>query len=193
MSGSDVITTAVVQSGLVAAAKEMSTTLERAAYNPLLFELKDYSAAIVNAEGRLWAEAPGLIAFLSSIPDLVQVGLAKHAGDPAVVDRARSLVTHILDYMGSLDRQYAEQLDKTARSLQRLPSSQINWPEVHRFVREVRGNLKKLGKLLDRCRQLPVLNDIQRRRQEALKQSLEQSLSLVDSSFDVYDSPLSLN
>jgi N-methylhydantoinase B len=102
MSGSDVITTAVVQSGLVAAAKEMSTTLERAAYNPLLFELKDYSAAIVNAEGRLWAEAPGLIAFLSSIPDLVQVGLAKHAGalepgDVLIANDPFTTGTHVSD------------------------------------------------------------------------------------------------
>lgn len=102
MSGSDVITTAVVQSGLVAAAKEMSTTLERAAYNPLLFELKDYSAAIVNAEGRLWAEAPGLIAFLSSIPDLVQVGIAKHAstlepGDVLIANDPFTTGTHVSD------------------------------------------------------------------------------------------------
>jgi N-methylhydantoinase B len=99
----DVITTAVVQSGLVAAAKEMSSTLERAAYNPLLFELKDYSAAILDREGRLWAEAPGLIAFLSGIPDLVQFGLAKHGadglqpGDVLIANDPFSTGTHISD------------------------------------------------------------------------------------------------
>ena len=99
----DVITTAVVQSGLVAAAKEMSTTLERAAYNPLLFELKDYSAAILDAHGRLWAEAPGLIAFLSSIPDLVQVGLGKHGagglepGDVLIANDPFTTGTHVSD------------------------------------------------------------------------------------------------
>src|SRR5262249_29615985 len=102
MSTPDVITTAVVQSGLVAAAKEMSTTLERAAYNPLLFELKDYSAAIVNGDGRLWAEAPGLIAFLSSIPDLVQVGLDKHRdalepGDVLIANDPFTTGTHVSD------------------------------------------------------------------------------------------------
>jgi len=78
---SDAITTAVVQSGLVAAAKEMSTTLERAAYNPILFELKDYSAVITSESGKLWGEAPGLLAFLSSMPRLVQHGVEKFGAD----------------------------------------------------------------------------------------------------------------
>jgi N-methylhydantoinase B len=77
----DVITTAVVQNGLVAAAKEMSTTLERAAYNPLLFELKDYSAVITDAAGRLWAEAPGLIAFITPLPELIRYGVKKFGPD----------------------------------------------------------------------------------------------------------------
>jgi N-methylhydantoinase B len=99
----DVITGAVIQNGLVAAAKEMSTTLERAAYNPLLFELKDYSAVITDAMGKLWAEAPGLIAFLSSLPALVQHGVGKFGaeglepGDVVIANDPFSTGTHIPD------------------------------------------------------------------------------------------------
>ena len=99
----DVITTAVVQNGLVAAAKEMSTTLERAAYNPLLFELKDYSAVITDAEGALWAEAPGLIAFITPLPALIRYGVAKFGpegfdpGDVIIANDPFTTGTHISD------------------------------------------------------------------------------------------------
>lgn len=77
----DVVTTSIVQRGLVAAAKEMSATLERAAYNPLLFELKDYSAAIMSRDGKLWAEAPGLVGFLAAMPAIVQAGVERFGAD----------------------------------------------------------------------------------------------------------------
>jgi N-methylhydantoinase B len=102
-SAPDVITTAVVQNGLVAAAKEMSTTLERAAYNPLLFELKDYSAVITDAAGALWAEAPGLIAFITPLPALIRYGVSKFGpdgfepGDVVIANDPFTTGTHISD------------------------------------------------------------------------------------------------
>jgi N-methylhydantoinase B len=98
----DPITTAVIHNGLVAAAKEMSTTLERGSYNPLLFELKDYSAIITDAGGRLWAEAPGLIAFITPLPALIRHGAFKfqgrlEPGDVIIANDPFTTGTHISD------------------------------------------------------------------------------------------------
>jgi N-methylhydantoinase B len=99
----DPVTDAVVQNALVAAAREMSATLERAAYNPILFELKDYSAIITDAVGSLWAEAPGLIAFITPLPALIRFGIEKFGldafepGDVVIANDPFTTGTHISD------------------------------------------------------------------------------------------------
>ena len=80
----------------------MSTTLEQSAYNPLLFELKDYSVVLTGADGRLWAEAPGLIAFLRGMPELVKHGLGKWGddlapGDVLIANDPFTTGTHVSD------------------------------------------------------------------------------------------------
>lgn len=45
MSNLDIITAEVIRNGVVAAAREMGTTLVRTAYNPLLYEVQDFGLA----------------------------------------------------------------------------------------------------------------------------------------------------
>jgi N-methylhydantoinase B len=100
----DLVTVAVVQNGLVAATREMASTLERAAVSPLLFEFKDYSAVVTDRHGHLWAEAPGLLGFVGSVlPEIIQSGLALRgpeayrAGDVWVANDPYTTGTHISD------------------------------------------------------------------------------------------------
>ena len=59
MSNLDIITAEVIRNGVVAAAREMGTTLVRTAYNPLLYDVQDFGLAIVSPRCETWAEAPG--------------------------------------------------------------------------------------------------------------------------------------
>jgi N-methylhydantoinase B len=99
----DPVTTEVIRNGLAAAALEMNRTLVRTAYNPLIYEVQDFGLGIVSADGRLWAEAPGIAGFLTAIPDTVRSGLAMHGpdgfheGDVLIVNDPFLTGTHISD------------------------------------------------------------------------------------------------
>lgn len=99
----DPITTEVIRNGLVAAAREMNRTLVRTAYNPLLYEVQDFGLGIVSADGRLWAEAPGIAGFISALSDTIRSGIDKHGpggfheGDVLIVNDPYVTGTHISD------------------------------------------------------------------------------------------------
>jgi N-methylhydantoinase B len=99
----DPVTTEVIRSGLAAAAQEMNRTLVRTAHNPLLYEVQDFGLGIVSADGRLWAEAPGIAGFISALSDTVRSGLDKHGsgdfhdGDVCIVNDPYPTGTHISD------------------------------------------------------------------------------------------------
>ena len=99
----DPVTTEVIRNGLAAAALEMNRTLVRTAYNPLLYEVQDFGLGIVSADGRLWAEAPGIAGFISALSDTIRSGLEKrgadgfHDGDLFIVNDPFSTGTHISD------------------------------------------------------------------------------------------------
>ena len=99
----DSITTEVIRNGLAAAAREMNRTLVRTAYNPLLYEVQDFGLGIVSADGRLWAEAPGIAGFISALSDTVRSGLGKigrdayREGDVLIVNDPYLTGTHISD------------------------------------------------------------------------------------------------
>ena len=99
----DPVTTEVVHNGLGAAALEMNRTLVRTAYNPLIYEAKDFGLGIVSADGRLWAEAPGLAGFITSLPFAIRSGIEKrgrdgfHEGDVLIVNDPFLTGTHISD------------------------------------------------------------------------------------------------
>jgi N-methylhydantoinase B len=100
----DLVTTSVIQAGLFAAVKEMATTLERAAFSPILWEYKDFGAIITDANGKLWAEAPGLVVFVGTAhPDIVAHGVEKFGrdgfapGDVVLASDPFTTGTHVSD------------------------------------------------------------------------------------------------
>ena len=76
-----VVTEEIIRNALTAAALEMSKTLVRTAYNPLLYEVQDFGLGIVSAQCDLWAEAPGVTDFVGALPGTMRGGLAKLVPD----------------------------------------------------------------------------------------------------------------
>jgi N-methylhydantoinase B len=103
MTDIDPVTTEVIRGGLAAAALEMNRTLVRTAHNPLLYEVQDFGLGLVGADGRLWAEAPGIAGFISALSDTVRSGIAAHGldgfreGDMLIVNDPYLTGTHISD------------------------------------------------------------------------------------------------
>ena len=99
----DPVTVEVIHNGLAAAAREMNRTLVRTAFNPLLYEVQDFGLGIVSADGRLWAEAPGIAGFISALSDTVRSGLETvgsrgfREGDVLIVNDPYLTGTHISD------------------------------------------------------------------------------------------------
>jgi N-methylhydantoinase B len=99
----DAISVEVIRGGLAAAALEMNRTLVRTAHNPLLYEVQDFGLGIVGADGRLWAEAPGIAGFISALSDTIRSGLEIHGtngfreGDVLIVNDPFMTGTHISD------------------------------------------------------------------------------------------------
>ncbi len=60
----DPITREVVQNRLISIVREMSVTLQRAAYSPIIFEVKDFSSVLLRPNAELVAQAEGIPAFL---------------------------------------------------------------------------------------------------------------------------------
>ena len=104
LRGTEIIAAEIVRHGLVACAAEMSTTLVRAAHNPLLYDAKDYCTAVVSAEAILWAVVEeGVLGFMGCLPDTVASGLARHGrdgfadGDVLIVNDPYLTGTHLSD------------------------------------------------------------------------------------------------
>lgn len=96
----------------------------------------------------------------------------KYPQDAAVAERAASIFANLIAFMTSLEKQYRQQLRKTERQIEDLPSYQVNWPEVHGYLREVRGRLAKLRRAADRCLAMATL-DRHRRSLHQLRQAIE--------------------
>lgn len=99
----DRITAEIIRNGLTVAALEMSKTLVRTAYNPLLYEVQDFGLGIVSAGGALWAEAPGVTTFIGSLAETVKSGLTRLGtdgfddGDVLIVNDPYMTGTHLSD------------------------------------------------------------------------------------------------
>jgi N-methylhydantoinase B len=65
--GIDPITTEIVRSAFNAAADEMNATLIRSAYTPIIYEMKDCSVALLDAEHRVLGQSAGLPIFLGNL------------------------------------------------------------------------------------------------------------------------------
>jgi len=99
----DVITTEIIRNGLVAITREMNKTLVRTAFNPLLYEIKDFGVGLTDRDGNLWAEAPAVTVFLGCLSDTVKNGLTKFGhdgfapGDVIIANDPFTTGTHISD------------------------------------------------------------------------------------------------
>jgi N-methylhydantoinase B len=61
------VTTEIVRSAFSAAADEMNATLIRSAYTPIIYEMKDCSVALLDAEHRVLGQSAGLPIFLGNL------------------------------------------------------------------------------------------------------------------------------
>src|SRR5205814_3473409 len=77
----DPITVDVIRHALVGVADEMKGTLMRCAYNPIIYEVLDFSCGLFDARGRLAAQAAGLAIFLGTLDWAVQAVLRKFPPD----------------------------------------------------------------------------------------------------------------
>jgi N-methylhydantoinase B len=99
----DIVKAEITRNALQSAAVEMNTTLVRSAYNPLIFDVKDFGVGVMSATGDLWADAPGLPVFTGVLPASVKSGLQWwgadriNEGDVFVVNSPYLNGTHISD------------------------------------------------------------------------------------------------
>jgi N-methylhydantoinase B len=63
----DPITTEIIRSAFQAAAEEMNATLIRSAYNPVIYEMKDCSVALLDSDHRVLGQSAGLPIFLGNL------------------------------------------------------------------------------------------------------------------------------
>ena len=63
----DPITTEIIRSAFTSAADEMNAALIRSAYTPIIYELKDCSVALLDAEHRVLGQSSGLPIFLGNL------------------------------------------------------------------------------------------------------------------------------
>src|SRR3954469_22632973 len=63
----DPVTTEIIRSAFAAAADEMNATLIRSAYTPVIYEMKDCSVALLDADHRVLGQSAGLPIFLGNL------------------------------------------------------------------------------------------------------------------------------
>jgi N-methylhydantoinase B len=99
----DPITTEIVRSAFKAAADEMNATLIRSAYTPIIYEMKDCSVALLDAEHRVLGQSAGLPIFLGNLEictRLTEEAYGREAwrpGDVWVMNDSYMTGTHLND------------------------------------------------------------------------------------------------
>ncbi|HSG79572.1 MAG TPA: hydantoinase B/oxoprolinase family protein [Acidimicrobiia bacterium] len=84
MARPDPVTVEVIRNGFVSIANTMNNNLARAAYNPVIYEMKDCSVGIFDAGVRLLGQAPGLPIFVGGFDTAIRVTL-DHIGGPGAL------------------------------------------------------------------------------------------------------------
>lgn len=74
----DPITREVVQNRLISIVREMSHSLARASYSPIIYEVKDFSNVILRPNAELVAQAEGIPVFLGAMAPVLEAVLAHH-------------------------------------------------------------------------------------------------------------------
>lgn len=103
MSAVDPVTLEVIKHGFVAAADEMKINLMRTAYNPIIYEVLDFSVGLFNENGDMVSQAAGLPIFLGNLTPSVKqimedVGTENmEPGDIYLINDTYSVGTHLND------------------------------------------------------------------------------------------------
>ncbi|MDE0169604.1 MAG: hydantoinase B/oxoprolinase family protein [bacterium] len=96
-------TVEVVRNAFISGAEQMRRNLYRSAYSPVIYEAKDCSVGIFDAEGRLLGQAPGLPFFLGSLGGTLRAVIrikgyeAFRDGDVWVVNDSTIAGSHLND------------------------------------------------------------------------------------------------
>jgi N-methylhydantoinase B len=99
----DVFTAEIIRNGLTNAAVEMSKTLARTARSTLLYDVQDFGVGIVDRDGAVWGEAPGITIFTGCLGETIRGGVAKLGhdgfadGDVLIVNDPYLTGTHLSD------------------------------------------------------------------------------------------------
>jgi len=103
MGSVDPVTLEVIRHGFVAAADEMKINLMRTAYNPIIYEVLDFSVGLFNEDGDMVAQAAGLPIFLGNLTPSVKQIMADvgvetmEPGDIYLINDTYSVGTHLND------------------------------------------------------------------------------------------------
>ncbi len=79
----DPVTVEVIRNAFISIASQMNNNLARAAYTPIIYEMKDCSVGLYNTKGQLLGQAPGLPIFLGSLEVAIEV-TTEHFGGPEI-------------------------------------------------------------------------------------------------------------
>lgn len=99
----DPITTEVIRQAFVAASDEMKINLTRTSYNPIIYEVLDFSVGLFNSAGELISQAAGLPFFLGNMAEAVRVVQADAEaegfvpGDVYLINDTYTAGTHLND------------------------------------------------------------------------------------------------
>ncbi len=99
----DPITVEVIRHGLASAADEMKINLMRTAYNPIIYEVLDFSVGLFDAAGDMVAQAAGLPIFLGNLGPSVKQIIADvgtevmRPGDVYLINDTYTVGTHLND------------------------------------------------------------------------------------------------
>jgi N-methylhydantoinase B len=76
----------IVRNALVSVANEMKIDLMRSSYNPIVYEMLDFSVGIYNEKGETLAQAAGLPEFLCDMPNAINAILEDIGGTEAIAE-----------------------------------------------------------------------------------------------------------
>ncbi len=79
----DPVTVEVIRNAFNSISAQMNNNLARSAYTPIIYEMKDCSVGLFDADARLLGQAPGLPIFLGNLEAAIEVTTA-HFGGPEV-------------------------------------------------------------------------------------------------------------
>jgi N-methylhydantoinase B len=104
MAVPDPVTVEVIRNGFQSVANTMNNNLARAAYNPVIYEMKDCSVGIFDADVRLLGQSPGLPIFVGGFDTAIRCTLdfiggpaALNAGDVFAVNDSELVGSHLND------------------------------------------------------------------------------------------------